>query len=385
VVCGLVIGGQKVESCGQPAAFGGSALHDADARRFSVPPSSSGGITRLAWARAKEAGFDPAPLARKAGLTIRQIEDADTRLSVQSQIKFLAAAADALRDEFLGFHLARDFDLRMIGWLHYVLASSEILGDALQRAARYTGIVNEGIALRYREATDVTLSLQYVGVARRSDRHQIEFLVTTIVRACCELTSRRLQPSRVKLTHHRSDFSEFNTFLGCDVEFGAEVDEVAFPATIKLLPIVSADPYLHELLISYFEEALSRRKADSAPLRSAVENAVAPLLPHGRARLGEVARRLGMSQRTLARRLAAEGLSFSDILDDMRLDLAKRHVADTQLSISQIAWLVGFQETSAFTHAFKRWTGRTPRQMRSQVSLPGGPFSDAPASPAGDH
>jgi len=97
---------------------------------------------------------------------------------------------------------------------------------------------------------------------------------------------------------------------------------------------------------------------------SDVENAIASLLPHGMARVDEVARKLGMSRRTLARRLASEGSSFSEVMNRLRLDLAQRHIADPSLSISQIAWLLGYHEVSAFTHAFKRWTGKTPREMR---------------------
>ena len=73
-----------------------------------------------------------------------------------------------------------------------------------------------------------------------------------------------------------------------------------------------------------------------------------------------------MSQRSLARRLAARGLTLGKILDD-RSDLAKRHIKDKDLSISEIAWLVGYQEVSAFTHAFKRWTGKTPTEMRAAM------------------
>jgi AraC-like DNA-binding protein len=323
----------------------------------------------------KEAGIEPGPLLKKAGLTLQQIEDTNARLGVRNQIKFLELAAEALGDEFLGFHLARDFDLRALGWLHYVLASSDMLGEALQRAVRYSGLVNEGIALAYREGPDVCLSFNYVGVARRSDRHQIEFVVTTVVRACRELTRRNVQPSRVKLTHRRQeDCSAFNALLGCGAEFGTDVDEVVFSETVKRIPIVSADPYLHNLLIGYCEEALSRRQKIVAPLRLAVENAIAPLLPHGKARSEIIASRLGMSERTLARRLALEGLNFSEVMDELRADLAKRHLEDSELSISQIAWLVGYQEVSAFTHAFKRWTGRTPRQMRSRSRVPDEPM-----------
>ena len=79
---------------------------------------------------------------------------------------------------------------------------------------------------------------------------------------------------------------------------------------------------------------------------------------------GEIARRLGMSKRTLARRVSSEGLTFAGILADLRVDLARRHLTDEDLAISQIAWLLGYQEVSAFTHAFKRQTGKAPSEVR---------------------
>ena len=95
-----------------------------------------------------------------------------------------------------------------------------------------------------------------------------------------------------------------------------------------------------------------------------VENVIALHLPHGKARVGEIARKLGVSQRTLARRLSSEGLTFAGVLQRLKSELAKRHLADETLSISEIAWLLGYQDVSAFTHAFKRWTGRAPTAIR---------------------
>jgi AraC-like DNA-binding protein len=155
-------------------------------------------------------------------------------------------------------------------------------------------------------------------------------------------------------------------FLGGEIEFGADVDELVFPAAVKLLPLVGADPHLNQLLIKYCDEALPHRKANVATLRSGIENAIIPLLPHGMARAAEIARRLGMSHRTLARRLASEGLTLSVILDELRASLAGNYLKTGELPISQIAWLLGYREVSAFTHAFKRWTGMTPRQSRAQ-------------------
>ena len=92
-----------------------------------------------------------------------------------------------------------------------------------------------------------------------------------------------------------------------------------------------------------------------------------------------------MSQRTFARRLSSEGLTFSDILDELKLDVAKCYLKNDELPISQIAWLLGYRELSAFTHAFRRWTGMTPRQWRATGDLePRDHLEDTrPASQAG--
>ena len=157
-----------------------------------------------------------------------------------------------------------------------------------------------------------------------------------------------------------------NRFMGCDVAFGADADEIAFPGTIKQLPVGAADPYLNKLLVKYCEELHSNRDPGRGTLRASLENAIAPLLPHGTARADEAARRLGLSRRTLARRLASEGLTFEGVLSELKADLAKRYLREEALAISQIAWLVGYREVSAFTHAFKRWTGKTPAEVRAQ-------------------
>ena len=144
-------------------------------------------------------------------------------------------------------------------------------------------------------------------------------------------------------------------------------DEILFPRSAGQARILGADPYLNRMLLSYCEEALARRTPRGS-FRHEVMNALAPLLPHGKATAGEAARRLAVSQRTLARRLADEGVTFSDLLDQLRSDLAARYLADDDLPISQIAWLLGFREASGFSHAFKRWTGMTPRAARQRAA-----------------
>jgi AraC-like DNA-binding protein len=333
------------------------------AKPVSEFPTASGGISRRAYALAKTAGLDPEPMLKKAGLTQYQIADPRVRLKVKDQIAFLNIVANAIKDEFLGFHLACDVELRELGLLYYVLASSDTLIDALQRGARYSSIVNDGVSQKCIDGQMVGMSLHYVGVSRHLDRHQIEFWMTLVVRACRQLTGRQLLPSRLRLIHSRKHCcAEFSEFFGDNIQFGASTDEIAFAPGIKHLPLVSADPHLNKLLVTYCEEALSHRRPSNS-FRSIVENAIVPLLPHGKARAELVARQLCMSQRTFARRLSMEGVTFSELLKGLRSDLAHRYLAEEALSISQIAWLLGYQEIATFSHAFKRWTGKTPREV----------------------
>jgi AraC-like DNA-binding protein len=230
---------------------------------------------------------------------------------------------------------------------------------------RYSSIVNEGLALSFNGGGDLGINFDYVGVARHLDRHQIEFSMVALVRICRQLTKRHLVARRVSLTHGRSaDTSEFRTFFGCDVTFGAPVDRVVFSKSSREVPLVGADPYLNKLLVKYCDQAIADRSAKRSSFGLSVENAIALLLPHGKIQASEIARKLGVSRRTLARRLSSEGLTFAGIIQSLKSDLARRHLADETLSISEIAWLLGYQDVSAFTHAFKRWTGRAPTTLR---------------------
>ena len=179
-------------------------MRNSTAKCLDAVPSAEGGMTRLAFARALEKSANVDALLRKAGLSRTQVEDPHVRISVRSQVVFLDLVAKALGDDLLGFHLAQNFDLRMIGLLYYVFASSETLGEALGRAARYSAIVNEGFRVTVREDKEIDVVLESVGIPRRLNRHQIEFWFVTFIRACREITKRRLTANHVSFVHRRS-------------------------------------------------------------------------------------------------------------------------------------------------------------------------------------
>jgi len=337
--------------------------------RVGTLPTASGGIARAAYAAAKKARIDVPALLKNSELTLLQLDKPDIRIPVKSQIKFLNEIASALPDDLLGVHLAQSVELRELGLLYYVVASSESLGDALMRVARYSTIHNEGVHIvcrQHRQA--ISIGFDYVGVARIDDRHQIEFFTTILLRLCRAITGRRVVPVRVRFDHRRGTVpAELATLFACDIEFGARADELMFPLSAREIRIVNADPYLNALLLRYCDEAVSQRRRKSQNWRSNVENAIAPLLPHGEATMDNVAQRLGVSRRTLARRLASENVNFAKLLNELRLSLAKRYLQERELKLARVAWLLGYREFSAFSHACKRWTGHSPRELRASI------------------
>ena len=326
-------------------------------------PTSIGLAAHLAVAHLERHGIDPAPLLASSGLSQTAIASRK-RIKVKSEIDFLERVSRALKDDWLGLTLAADFDLREMGMLYYVAASSQRFGDALKRLDRYERVANEALDLRIVKGTGCRIGLSYVGVPRHLDRHLMESFAVGLLRLCRQLVDRKIVPLAASFVHHRSDGRKIQQFLGCDVSFDAYVDELCFDASVMDLPVVGYDPYLNDLMVKSCEEAIAVRAPSTSPFRTMVENTMAPLLPHAEAQAKTVAQRMNLSERTFARRLAAEGLSFGEILDTrLRRDLAMRYLEEN-LRASDIAWRLGFQQPSAFSHACRRWTGKSPSDFR---------------------
>ena len=162
--------------------------------------------------------------------------------------------------------------------------------------------------------------------------------------------------------------------MRCPVDFAQGVDSWVLPQRVMDLPIVSGDSQLAKILTAHADDLLAERHSVTG-LQSMVANQLASLLPSGESRAAMVARQLGMSQlgmsqRSLTRHLAEEGTTFAEILEQLRRRLASRYLADDRMSVQQTAWLLGYSEVGAFNHAYKRWTGTTPRRNRKPAAMP---------------
>jgi AraC-like DNA-binding protein len=136
------------------------------------------------------------------------------------------------------------------------------------------------------------------------------------------------------------------------------------------IPLTTADPKLLHALKPFCDMAAKARNTKPETLRSAVESEVEKLLPHGKAKAENVAKGLALSLRTLARRLAEEGTTYGEVVDQLRKSQALQYLKDPGMSLAQIAWLLGYEGATSFNHAFRRWTGHSPSVARKEKLLP---------------
>jgi AraC-like DNA-binding protein len=328
----------------------------------------AGTLARLAYQAAERDGIDANALLNSAGLSLDAIRDRSTRIAVSKQVRFVDLVAAAVDNPLFGFHLTKDLDLRELGWLYYVAASADTLGMALRRLERYCQIQNEAVRLAVDVGTTVSIQIRYAQVSRHSEFHQIGAFIAMILALVRHITANWWFPTDVCIAHRIGDKKRvLGLLLNAAIHDGTGVDEIRLPAESWKAGIVRADPFLQNICVKACEAAVALSRDTTSEIRIEVENAIAELLPHGQAAQSAVAKHIGMSQRTLARRLAEEHCSFSELLSGVRRGLADRYLTNRSLSISEIAWLLGYTEVSTFTRAFQRWTGAPPSATRAST------------------
>jgi AraC-like DNA-binding protein len=285
-----------------------------------------------------------------------------------AQSKLLEYAAEALDDSAFGLHLAEQTNPREAGLLFYVASSAKNLGEALTLYERYFRIVNEAVRLKLMRTPDgVVVGIDFLGLSRQGIRQNSEFGIAVLLKALRETTGRNIHPTKVTFALGRiSDLREFKRFYGCPVEFGASSDQLAFSNETLAVPLVTSDRHLLKTLRPVCDAAARERGTAKETLRAFVENEVQRLLPNGKVSRQTIAKALALSERTLMRRLADEGTTYAEVVDQLRRSLALQYIKEPDISLSQIAWLLGYEKPTSFNHAFTRWTGRSPSAARQE-------------------
>lgn len=311
-------------------------------------------------------GKPAAAILGELGLDRTAIRQDGARIPFAQQAALLEAAAEQFEDPSFGLHFGSSVDPLDAGALTFLVANSPTLGGALNNLASYLHVFTEGTELRIE--TDDPLAVASFRIVdpdvERFGQLQ-EFGLALLMNICRFVVGRRLIPEWVEYLHRRNrGIDAFEQYFGSPVHFEQKRNAIVWNRDLLDMPCGKADERLLRILKTHCNDLLEKL-GQTADLKQHVAHLVSSHLPSSPVTAKSVASELGMSERTVARRLSEQGLSFGQIVDDVRQRLAERYLREPDMRPSQIAYLLGYSEPSAFTRAFRRWTGQSPSEYRA--------------------
>lgn len=330
-----------------------------------IPPTTS---VRLVWpflALSKKHGYDVSGIAERLGLTAVQLDDPDTRVPQAAVARLLNAAIELSGERDIGLLAARFVDSRHFGITEYLARTRPTLGAVLADTKRFLPLLGDGVGFTLARRGRRAVVRFWLSPELSMHEAAYEFAIAIAVLRARRLTGKAdLAPIEVSFTHSRpkSTRRHEKLFL-CPVRFGAEATEIVLSERAMQVPLASAEPALGALLERQAAQMLEHLPRGE-DLGSRVEALLSGAISLRAASAERAARRLGMSVRTLTRRLADEGTSYRALIDEARAQAAQRELTQTDRTLAEIADRLGFATPQSFHRAFKRWTGTTADAVR---------------------
>ncbi len=284
--------------------------------------------------------------------------------------EFLARAPDALGEPCIGLQLAEQVEPTDLDILHYIARSSPSLLVAAEKLAAHIAILHDGLELKLKLDEDGAAGI-YFEMPRDLlvPLAMAEVALGFTLRLARYLTGIEISPARVLFRNHAPpDKAPYRRFFGAPCLFDQQSYCIAFYPSVLELPIPSADPALCELLEEHARQMTAQLRSGEG-FCDQVRQIVIKQLSGGNPDISYVARSLHMSPRTLRRRLEQEGATYQELLNELRVTLAKRYL-DDRVGVEEVAFLLGYSSSHAFRRAFKRHTGLAPLTYRERPSVP---------------
>jgi len=334
-----------------------------------------GWVVPLLAAYVKERGHDDGPILQLPGIRERDLEDPDVRVPETASREAWRLAMSITGDEAIGLHVAEWLPRGSLDLIEYAFRSSATLGDGLVRLARYGRLINDRLAGHVLHAGPSPGVRFLMGVADSGPLHpqRAEFSIALALRLARDATAAPLVPVEVSFAHDGpADQSEHRAFFRSPIHFSSGVNGMVFSDADGARALRAADAALAAVIQRRLDKALAALdKLDqpgdgsaSVSIAARVRRLLIDKMAHEQQSVTTIGRELGLSARTLSRRLAGEGTSFRDIQDQVRHQLAVSLLADPKVSIAEVAFFLGYAEPAPFHRSFKRWTGTTPQLHR---------------------
>lgn len=310
-----------------------------------------------------------------AGLTHQDLTRPDARFPADRFTRVLARLAKASNNPHISLRLAEATQPRMLGSTGFLISTSDTLGKALNILEEYLPILFEGAQLSLeavRHNQDTSSNKQAVRLVLKLEQPEqniAEFFLACLLNWPRWLTGQQIPVQRVELAHPEADDpARFRQLFAAEVSFNAKENAVILPAQYLSLPCTDANRELHHLHKSFADALLGKsqnRNALTAQIRHLIREQI---MAQGDAiRREDVARQLGLSLRTLQRKLGELDTNFQNLYDETRKELCLQLIRKGDQSFGEIAFQLGFSNQSAFQKAFKRWVGMPPSQYRQTL------------------
>jgi AraC-like DNA-binding protein len=308
-------------------------------------------------------GVDVAAALARVGIDPAALADAEGRIELRHAFPFFAQVPELTGDPHFGLHAAALVPPGSLEALEYALRSCTTIGEALEQLARYYAVVDDRAALHV-ERQPARFTVVHTSPPQLdAPRPAKEFLFAYLFERGRAFTDAPFSVLGVRFRHPEPpDAAAQRAFFGAPVEYGAGVDALDLAHEVAAAPMRARDPGLSGVLGRVLDDMM--QALETKDLLGDVKACIGTLLRRGAPSLDEVARAMSTSGRTLQRRLHESGTKFSDVVADVQRELSVAYLRERKLSVGEVAYLVGFSDTTSFHRAFRRWTGDTPSAVR---------------------
>jgi AraC-like DNA-binding protein len=304
-------------------------------------------------------------VARAIDLDIAELGKPDQRVPGSRVERLFEEAERRTQDPHVGLHMGESYHPGALNILGYVVLSCRSAADVLDRLARYAAILNDGLRVRVTREGKRTLcrfdALDGLdNYLTRAPRHPIEAMYAGVAMTMRNLTGHAIEPQEIAFRHGAaSHVAEYLRVFGRAVQFDAAENLLTFSTSDLEAAVRSSNPELLEVFERHANDVIDELD-QLGPVSRRIVRLLSERVKGIAPTLDDVASELAMSARSVQRSLRAEGTSYQHLLDDVRRELAVRHLSVRGTSAAEVAFLTGFSEPSAFSRAFRRWTGVTP-------------------------
>jgi AraC-like DNA-binding protein len=322
-------------------------------------------LVRAVIEAAERSGATRADLRARMPFNWQRLEQPDFRLEFEQFERMLSIAVAVTGDEALGLHVAEHMPEGAVDLLAHLAAHAPTMREAVAIASQFVGLAMDGVLLRVREEGDAfVVSYAFPRSTPLSDRLLAELMMGGLVRLARSFTGPSAVPQLACFEHQRPSYHhEYTRIFGHHQRFGQSATSIAFDREIADRPQMHQHPELYDLLRAEAQRRLDRLTTGVRPVTRLRQYLLA-IPPSHIPEISTAARDLGMSERSLRRRLAADGTSYRDVVRSALEASAGRMLRDPARSIKDTAVALGFADAAAFHRAFKRWTGMTPGEYR---------------------